>query len=108
MDLSKQIPGFNDPKIQRQIINEIDQFAMSLGFSRDEVSKIKDPRLVLMAYKAMQNSQGHKSGGFIQGPGGPRTDSIPSMLSNGEYVINAKVVKALGKEFFDQLNNSVK
>lgn len=33
------------------------------------------------------------TGGLIRGPGGPRTDSIPAMLSNGEYVINAKATK---------------
>jgi hypothetical protein len=30
------------------------------------------------------------TGGFVSGPGGPRSDSIFAMLSNGEYVINAK------------------
>ncbi len=29
------------------------------------------------------------SGGLISGPGGPRSDSIPTMLSDGEYVVNA-------------------
>lgn len=29
------------------------------------------------------------TGGRIAGPGGPRTDSIPAMLSNGEFVVNA-------------------
>lgn len=29
-------------------------------------------------------------GGFVSGPGGPRSDSIPAMLSNGEYVVNAR------------------
>lgn len=53
-------------------------------------------------------SSGDKDGGYIRGPGTSRSDSIPRMLSNGEYVINAKVVAALGKEFFDKLNNSVK
>jgi len=33
------------------------------------------------------------TGGLIRGPGGPRTDSIPAMLSDGEYVINAKSTK---------------
>lgn len=28
-------------------------------------------------------------GGYITGPGGPRDDLIPAMLSNGEFVINA-------------------
>jgi tape measure domain-containing protein len=29
------------------------------------------------------------NGGFISGPGGPRSDVIPALLSNGEFVINA-------------------
>jgi hypothetical protein len=29
-------------------------------------------------------------GGYISGPGGPREDRIPAMLSNGEYVVNAR------------------
>jgi hypothetical protein len=29
------------------------------------------------------------SGGPVSGPGGPRSDMIPAMLSNGEYVVNA-------------------
>ena len=33
---------------------------------------------------------GQRDGGYITGPGGPRSDLIPAMLSNGEYVVNAK------------------
>lgn len=33
------------------------------------------------------------SGGAVSGPGGPRTDSIPAMLSNGEFVVNANATK---------------
>jgi tape measure domain-containing protein len=29
-------------------------------------------------------------GGPVSGPGGPRDDAIPAMLSNGEFVVNAK------------------
>jgi hypothetical protein len=29
-------------------------------------------------------------GGWITGPGGPRDDRIPALLSNGEFVVNAK------------------
>jgi tape measure domain-containing protein len=32
-------------------------------------------------------------GGHVRGPGGPRTDSIPANLSNGEFVVNAKATK---------------
>lgn len=47
--------------------------------------------------------KGFAFGGFVSGPGGPREDRIPAMLSNGEYVIPAHVVRGLGVGFFDQL-----
>lgn len=31
-----------------------------------------------------------KDGGFVSGPGGSRTDSIPARLSDGEFVVNAQ------------------
>lgn len=42
-------------------------------------------------------------GGSVRGPGGPVDDKIPALLSNGEYVVPADVVKAKGIEFFDKL-----
>jgi hypothetical protein len=44
------------------------------------------------------------SGGFISGPGTSTSDSIPAMLSNGEYVINAASVRALGTPLLDRIN----
>jgi hypothetical protein len=41
--------------------------------------------------------------GAIKGPGTGISDSIPAMLSDGEYVIPADVVKRKGVEFFDKL-----
>ena len=39
----------------------------------------------------------HFSGqGYVQGPGDGQSDDIPAKLSNGEYVISADVVSALG------------
>ena len=35
--------------------------------------------------------------GQISGPGTETSDSIPAMLSDGEFVVTAKAVKALGK-----------
>lgn len=43
-------------------------------------------------------------GGHIKGPGGSRTDSIPAMLSNGEYVMNARAVNAYGLSFMHGIN----
>ena len=44
------------------------------------------------------------AGGAISGPGGPRDDLIPAMLSNGEYVIQAAAVSKYGVGFFDRVN----
>ncbi len=35
-------------------------------------------------------------GGLIRGPGGPRSDSIPALLSNGEFVVNAAATSRFG------------
>ena len=36
---------------------------------------------------------GFATGGYVSGAGGPTSDSIPAMLSNGEYVVNAQATK---------------
>ena len=42
--------------------------------------------------------------GRIIGPGTSTSDSIPAMLSNGEFVIRASSVRKFGVEFFEALN----
>lgn len=43
-------------------------------------------------------------GGEVEGPGTSTSDSIPAMLSDGEYVINAAAVKKVGTDFLDKIN----
>lgn len=43
-------------------------------------------------------------GGSIVGAGSGTSDSIPAMLSNGEYVLTAAAVNRLGIPFLDKLN----
>lgn len=43
-------------------------------------------------------------GGPIIGAGTSTSDSIPAMLSNGEYVLNAKAVKRVGRPLLDAIN----
>jgi len=43
------------------------------------------------------------SGGLVTGPGTGTSDSIPALLSNGEYVLPAKVVKRVGVKQLDAL-----
>ena len=44
-------------------------------------------------------------GGGVSGPGTGTSDSIPAMLSNGEYVIRAASVEAVGTPLLDTINN---
>lgn len=43
-------------------------------------------------------------GGGVYGPGTGTSDSIPAMLSNGEYVIRAESVQAIGVPMLDKIN----
>lgn len=49
--------------------------------------------------------QAKANGGLILGPGSGTSDSIPAMLSNGEYVIRAAAVRAIGVAQLERLNN---
>ena len=52
---------------------------------------------------ASPSGPGVATGGPIRGPGTSTSDSIPAKLSDGEYVIDAKTVDALGPDFFQKL-----
>ena len=47
------------------------------------------------------------AGGLVTGPGTGKSDSISARLSNGEFVINADMVKKLGLPFLNQLNSGI-
>lgn len=46
-------------------------------------------------------------GGLVSGAGTSTSDSIPAMLSDGEYVLNASAVRAIGRSNLDVLNSRV-
>lgn len=45
------------------------------------------------------------TGGYVSGAGTSTSDSIPAMLSNGEYVLNAQAVQAIGRPTLNMLNS---
>lgn len=47
---------------------------------------------------------GLATGGYVSGPGTSTSDSIPAMLSNGEYVLNASSVDAIGVDNLNRIN----
>lgn len=45
---------------------------------------------------AVGGAPGHAAGGYVAGPGSNTSDSIPAMLSDGEFVVHAKAVQQPG------------
>lgn len=83
---------------QRQL-NGIVQAAQRAG--GDIQRALTRSATVSVGYYYYQKNQPPKtayaaSGGWIFGPGGPRSDAIPAMLSNGEFVVNAASARRFG------------
>lgn len=53
----------------------------------------------------LKSVRGYNTGGRISGPGTGTSDSIPAMLSNGEFVIKASSVSKYGQGFLEMLNS---
>jgi TP901 family phage tail tape measure protein len=82
---------------------------------RDAYQAIRNRQVAITANFGWQGLQVFRSatstgrgmfaaGGPVHGPGTETSDSIPAMLSRGEYVVNAKAVKAMGRDTMDWIN----
>jgi len=56
------------------------------------------------AYNFWRTHHWYADGGSVSGPGGPRDDKIPAMLSNGEFVVNARAA-AKHRELLSLINS---
>jgi TP901 family phage tail tape measure protein len=68
-------------------------FGAAAGSASIGASVTRGTRVVLKA-----------SGGYVTGPGTGTSDSIPAMLSNGEFVVKAAAVAKYGPRFLDSVN----
>jgi hypothetical protein len=62
------------------------------------------PRMAMGGYVKKYSSGSF--GGVVSGPGTGKSDSIPAMLSNGEYVLNAAATQKFGVPLLDRMNGS--
>lgn len=64
--------------------------------------------LLPLPYKMMlgMSTGGDTAGAVTSVRGSSTSDSIPAMLSRGEYVINARSASILGKDYLDRLNST--
>jgi hypothetical protein len=95
--LGSQIPKPQDATIDRSLINEperIDDFAFNPNqtYTRPPIQSPFVPS-TLAAEGGIMDLQ---DGGESKGPGTGTSDSIPAMLSDGEFVMTAKAVRGAG------------
>ena len=58
-----------------------------------------------LKYKPYDVKVGYATGGLVQGPGTATSDSIPTRVSSGEYIVQANAVRYYGADFMNALNN---
>jgi len=89
-----QLAATTDPRTATMIASGLRSLMIDLNALKAEVSGGSTAGTLFRA-----------SGGYISGAGSGTSDSIPTMLSNGEYVIRASAVGAYGVDFMNALNN---
>jgi len=102
-----------DEESLANVRSQIEQLAAQLGqklvipvTTSSAVGSVDSDGYVLVANDPPK-PQGFATGGYISGPGSGTSDSIPALLSNGEYVIRAAAVRKLGKNALDLLNRGI-
>ena len=97
--------------------SSIGQLAGSLFSLKSLISGDNKERLLSMIYLQLQlihqavaslsfsATDGFATGGYISGAGTATSDSIPAMLSNGEYVVKASAVRQYGRTMLDRINS---
>ncbi|MFI0139634.1 hypothetical protein [Streptomyces luteogriseus] len=69
-----------------------------------QVESQNQPRFRAMGGPIHLAGGGSPDGGRVTGPGTETSDSIPAMLSAGEYVVRASSVRKYGERFMDAVN----
>jgi TP901 family phage tail tape measure protein len=95
--------------LKQEAANVEDQFNRETEIRKEdakiEALKAQVARLEEQARKKSEKPVKKKAaGGYIAGSGTGTSDSIPALLSNGEYVIKASAVGKYGKDFLDDVN----
>lgn len=77
----------------------------SKSLSMQAVISYTNERSKIIAAIAKGDYSGkYAEGGYVQGRGTGTSDSIPAMLSNGEFVVRASAVRAYGVDYMNSLN----
>lgn len=85
----------------------LDPYIQAVAGMRYIKSRYKDPKGAWAAWQSQRDAYGHNwysRGGPVKGRGSSTSDSIPAMLSNGEYVLRAAAVRSIGVNRLNAMN----
>lgn len=86
------IPGIG-PKL-RAAEQQFDIFRKRVNAQLNGIQRGVDVRVRSLYDRPAHGNRPFAAGGRVRGPGTGTSDSIPALLSNGEYVINAKATRS--------------
>jgi Sec-independent protein translocase protein TatA len=101
MELGEIIANGLMTKFDKSIMSPIRNF-FGIGINQPYMDAMNNPSFTpgtslesreASNWEKFKDFLGFASGGFVSGPGTDTSDSIPAMLSNGEFVINAKATR---------------
>jgi TP901 family phage tail tape measure protein len=102
-DINLALQAEKEARIQASLYED-DIKALGATFTKFAPVGYKNTVVAIPGKGSITVPQWKASGGPIYGPGSTTSDSIPAMLSNGEYVIQASAVSKYGVGFFNALN----
>lgn len=98
-ELAKELLHLPSPKVTVSVTDDaspvITEIIRGLGKLHDKTITIRTNKEthVSTLTGGGRTATNKADGGYITGPGGPRDDLIPAMLSNGEFVVNAAATR---------------
>jgi hypothetical protein len=102
--LSMKLDFSSSQMVEAQAAASLEVFKALAAIRSPLAESYREQYLILNRIANNLRAQGMATGGFVSGPGTSTSDSIPAMLSNGEFVMNARSVRTYGVDFFNALN----
>jgi TP901 family phage tail tape measure protein len=112
LQIQRQKDGL-DAARQLELDSVTDPLGRTRAYLEGKIAVLEQQIARIEFWKVNKKAKGgvikaYRPGGKVTGPGTGTSDDIPAMLSNGEYVIRAKAVKALGVDTLDKMNHAEK
>jgi TP901 family phage tail tape measure protein len=106
----KGVPAYKQTYLQAEIaeakarVQDLQRQIAAIPASKTTTLTTVTRQITEIATQAAAAATKKASGGYVAGPGTATSDSIPAMLSDGEYVIRAASVQKYGRHTFDRMN----